>query len=178
MVDQTASKELTQQFTAYQDSLGMHGVGRFGRVTAADYDRYLLKSYEQPAATSRLRALFDADRTAYLTATPFITWSGDQATSSWDGYLAYIGRSRPVPAFDNKALAQPEPGYFGDNTNVSRHFTDFGLRYTTGDPTATVDSDIPHKVTITNPMRYLVKRNPRRARPGGCASAPATPHTP
>ncbi|MFI9761258.1 subtype B tannase [Streptomyces sp. NPDC051963] len=164
LVDQTASKQLTAQFAEYQASLGLRGVGRFGRVTAANYDRYLLENYVQPAATSHLRALSEADRTAYLAANPFITWSGGKATFSWDGYIAHIARSRPVPAFDDKALAQPEPGYFGDETHVSRHFTTFGLRYATGDKTATVDRDIPHKVRLTNPMTYLEERNPRRAR--------------
>ena len=164
LVDRTASKQLTAQFAEYQASLGLHGVGRFGRVTAANYDRYLLENYVQPAATSHLRALSEADRTAYLTANPFIDWSGDRATFSWDGYIAHIARSRPVPAFDDKALSEPEPGYFGDETHVARHFTTFGLRYATGDKTATVDRDIPHKVRLTNPMTYLEERNPRRAR--------------
>ncbi|WP_406453217.1 Tat pathway signal protein [Streptomyces sp. NBC_01622] len=164
LVDQTASKQLTAQFAEYQASLGLHGVGRFGRVTAANYDRYLLDNYVQPAATSHLRALSETDRTAYLTANPFIRWSGDTAAFSWDGYIAHIARSRPVPAFDDKALSEPEPGYFGDETHVSRHFTDFGLRYATGDKTARVDRDIPHKVRLTNPMTYLEQRNPRRAK--------------
>ncbi|MGY5118193.1 subtype B tannase [Streptomyces sp. 900105755] len=164
LVDRAASKELAAQFAEYQAALGLHGVGRFGRVTAANYDRYLLENYVRPAATSHLRALPEADRTAYLAANPFIEWSGDQASFSWDGYIAHIGRSRPVPAFDDKALSEPEPGYFGDETHNARHFTDFGLRYATGDRTARVDGDIPHKVMLTNPMTYLQQRNPRRAR--------------
>ncbi|MGW0656256.1 subtype B tannase [Streptomyces umbrinus] len=164
LVDQTASKQLTAQFAEYQASLRLHGVGRFGRVTAANYDRYLLETYVQPAATSHLRALSEADRTTYLTANPFIKWAGDKASFSWDGYIAHIARSRSVPAFDDKAMAQPEPGYFGDETHNSRHFTNFGLRYATSDKTATIDRDIPHKVRLTNPMTYLEERNPRRAR--------------
>ncbi|MEU6196676.1 hypothetical protein [Streptomyces sp. NPDC047061] len=37
-------------------------------------------------------------------------------------------------------------------------------RLGSGDRTATIDSDIPHKVMLANPMHYLEKHNPRRAR--------------
>ncbi|MET8829898.1 subtype B tannase [Streptomyces sp. NPDC004610] len=164
LVDQVASKELASQFAAYQASLGVRGINRFGRVTAANYDRYLLENYLRPAATHRLRSLSTADRAAYLTANPFITWSGSKASFTWDGFIEHVGRSRSLPAFDDKNMAQPEPGYFGDATRNARHFTDFGLRYATGDSTATVDSDIPHKVRLVNPMHYLSQENPRRAR--------------
>ncbi|MFK4106121.1 subtype B tannase [Streptomyces sp. NPDC019531] len=164
LVDQTASKQLTAQFVAYQESLGVHGVNRFGRVTAANYDRYLLETYLRPAATSHLRSLSDSDRTTYLTDNPFITWSANRASFTWDGFIAHVGRSRPVPAFDSKDMTGAEPGYFGDETHNTRHFTNFGLRYATGDRTATIDSDLPHKVTLVNTMHYLERRNPRRAR--------------
>ncbi|MBN1458673.1 MAG: Tat pathway signal protein [Armatimonadetes bacterium] len=167
LVDQTLSAELKDAFAVYQASLGLEGKDGFGTLTADNYGDYLLQTYLAPAATKYLTGLADDKRTQYLADNPWITWAGGAASFTWAGFLdhfqALVGRKDGLPAFDNFAADSYANLLFGDQTHDGRHFTDYSLRHATGDPNATIDSDLKTIVDLMNPMYFLGKDNP------GCA---------
>ncbi|MFJ9565218.1 subtype B tannase [Streptomyces fuscichromogenes] len=164
LVDQTASQELRSAFPAYQDSLRLRGRNGFGPLTADRLADYIRETHLQPAATRYLAALSQTDRTAYLSANPWITWSGGRASFGWDDYLVHIGRLKSVPAFDTFDLSAFENAEFGDETTNARHFTLYSLRHATGDGAAQLDSDLPEKIDLMNPFHFIRTRNSGRAR--------------
>ncbi|SDM72827.1 hypothetical protein SAMN04487981_102395 [Streptomyces sp. cf386] len=164
-VDQTVSKELRSQFAEYQASLRLRGLGGFGALTARNYDAYLVEQYMEPSATKYLAALSDADRTSYLAANTFITWSGGKAAFSWADFLTHVGaRKKSTPAFDAFDLSAGENNLFGKGTTQARHFTLYSLRHESGS-SARLDSDLPETLRLMNPMPFLVeKANPKRTK--------------
>ncbi|MER6348656.1 subtype B tannase [Streptomyces sp. NPDC001595] len=164
-VDQELSKELRAGFAEYQASLKLRGGQGFGRVTARNYDAYLVRTFLEPSATRHLAGLPDADRAAYLAANPWLSWSGGKASFGWSDFLAHVGaRKKNVPSFDSFTLASPENNLFGVGTIKARHFTEWSLRKATGDSGARLDADLPEKIELMNPMHFLGRRNPHRAR--------------
>jgi acetyl esterase/lipase len=164
-VDQTISKELRAAFAEYQASLKLRGKHGFGPLTARNYDDYLVKTYLEPAATTYLKALPESGRSSYLARNPWLTWSGDQATFAWDGFLTHVGaRKKNTPAFDTFDLSSPENNLFGTGTAKARHFTLYGLRHATGNDSARLDGDLPLKLDLMNPMSFIENRNPGRAK--------------
>ncbi|MEV0743388.1 subtype B tannase [Streptomyces sp. NPDC050549] len=163
-VDQTVSKALTSQFADYQASLKLIGESGFGALTARNYDEYLLKTYLEPAATTYLKALSDSKRTAYLKDQSWITWSGGNATFTWDGFIAHVGRSKGVPAFDAFDSSAAENIEFGDESTNARHFTLYSMRHATGKASARLDSDLPETITLMNPMHFIGQKNAARSK--------------
>ncbi|MCX5557855.1 subtype B tannase [Streptomyces sp. NBC_00038] len=164
-VDQALSKELRSNFAEYQASLKLKGKGGFGRLTARNYDEYLVRTYLEPSATKYLAALSDADRTAYLAAHPGITWSAGKASFAWSDFLTHVGaRKKNVPSFDLFDLSSGENNLFGVDTTKARHFTEWSLRKATGDAAARLDTDLPEKIELLNPMPFIERKNPHRAR--------------
>ncbi|MFE7746749.1 subtype B tannase [Nocardia sp. NPDC057455] len=164
-LDAAASRELSTAFTEYQASLELRGKNGFGRLTTGNYGSYLVRTYLAPAATAYLTALPDADRSSYLADNTWITWAGDRAEFAWPDFLAHVGaRKKGVPAFDAFDLSSAENNEFGGGTVEARHFTLFSLRHATGDPAAQLDSDLPEKISMMNPMFFLRQRNPGRAK--------------
>ncbi|BDT94469.1 subtype B tannase [Nocardia sputorum] len=164
-LDAAASRELSTAFTNYQASLALQGRNGFGPLTARNYGDYLARTYLEPAATAYLTALPNADRSSYLAANSWITWAGDRAEFTWPDYLSHVGvRQKGVPAFDAFDLSSPENNEFGGGTVKARHFTLFSLRRATGDPGAQLDSDLPEKISMMNPMFFLRQRNAARAK--------------
>ncbi|CAL9662160.1 hypothetical protein SUDANB108_07064 [Streptomyces sp. enrichment culture] len=169
-VDQSVSKELRAQFAEYQASLNLRGLkgSRFGRITARNYADYLLEHYLQPSATKYLTALPASERETYLAENTFITWKNNQAAFTWEGYLAHVAqRKKTQPAFDAFDLSAGENNEFGKGTTKARHFTAYSARKdtTTGLSSKRVDSDIPEKLKLMNPMFHLLEeRNPNRSR--------------
>ncbi|MEV0638733.1 subtype B tannase [Streptomyces sp. NPDC050619] len=166
VVDQTVSKALQSQFAEYQASLKLKGLNGFGALSARNYDEYLVKQYLQPSATKYLSALSDADREAYLADNTFITRKDGKATFTWADFLTHVGaRKKTTPAFDTFDLSAPENNEFGKDTTESRHFTAYGLKNdTTGVTSTRLDSDIPEKLRLMNPMYHLGQRNPNRSK--------------
>ncbi|MDT7847271.1 subtype B tannase [Streptomyces justiciae] len=167
VVDQTVSKELSAQFAEYQASLKLRGMDGFGKLTARNFDEYLLEKFIRPSATTYLKALTDSERETYLAAHTNIGWDGEQATFTWSQYLAHVGaRKKTAPAFDAFDLSAGENNEFGKGTTEARHFTAYGLKGDTTGVTATrVDSDIPAKLHLMNPMHYIVDEpNSQRAK--------------
>ncbi|MER7565868.1 subtype B tannase [Streptomyces sp. NPDC097941] len=161
-VDQTVSKDLQSQFAEYQAKLRLRGLkgSGFGTLTARNYDEYLLKQYMEPSATTYLAALSDSDRETYLAKNTFITWDGEKAGFTWDGFLTHVGaRKKTVPAFDAFDLSAGENNLFGAGTTQNRHFTAYGAKNdTTGIGSRRVASDIPEKLNLMNPMYHLVEK--------------------
>ncbi|WP_329118174.1 subtype B tannase [Streptomyces sp. NBC_01465] len=166
VVDQTVAKALQSQFAEHQASLKLPGLHHFGRLTARNYDEYLVKTYMQPAATKYLAALSDADRTTYLAANTFITWSGSKATFTWSDYVTHVGaRKKTTPAFDAFDLSAGENNEYGLGTTSARHFTQYALdNDTTGLTSKRLASDIPEKLRLMNPMHHLAQKNPGRSK--------------
>jgi hypothetical protein len=165
LVDQTYSGQLARAFSGYQASLALQGLDDFGPITSAGYSHYLLQAYLQPAATKYLAALPASSRSSYLAKNPWITWSGGHASFTWAKFLDHMGsRLKPVPAFDGFTLANAENIEFGDSTTNARHFTIYSLRHATGNAHAQLDSDLPPKVNMMNPMYFIGRRNPSRAK--------------
>jgi hypothetical protein len=160
VVDQTVSKALQSQFAEYQASLKLRGLGRFGALTARNYDDYLIEQYLQPSATTYLAALSDSARETYLKANTFITWSDGRATFTWADFLTHVGaRKKTTPAFDAFDLSAGENNEFGAGTTLSRHFTAYGAKNdSTGLSSKRVASDIPEKLRLMNPMYHLVDK--------------------
>ncbi|WP_406352387.1 subtype B tannase [Streptomyces sp. NBC_00658] len=164
-VDQSLSNELRSNFAEYQASLNLKGKGGFGRITARNYDEYLVRTYLEPSATKYLAALSDADRTTYLAAHPGISWSGGKASFAWSDFLTHVGaRKKNVPSFDLFDLSSGENNLFGVDTTKARHFTEWSLRKATGDAAARLDADLPEKIELLNPMPFIERKNPHRAR--------------
>ncbi|MFJ4622401.1 subtype B tannase [Streptomyces sp. NPDC088812] len=165
-VDQTVSKELEALFAEHQASLKLRGADGFGPLTGRNYDRYLLETYLQPAATTYLNSLSDSARTAYLAKNTFITWENDRATFTWADYVKHVGaRKKDAPAFDAFDLSAGENNEFGKDTTKARHFTAYGLTHdTTGLSAKRLDSDIAEKLNLMNPMYHIGEKNPGRAR--------------
>ncbi|MFI9762571.1 subtype B tannase [Streptomyces sp. NPDC051963] len=163
-VDPSLSKELAVQYADYLADLKLRARG-YGTLTARNLDDYLLETFLQPSAARYLAALPDAERTAYLSAHPFITWDGTKASFTWADFLTHVGaRKKNVPSFDGFDLATPENNLFGTGTTKARHFTLFSLRHEEG-AGARLDADIPAKLALMNPMHHLVgKANPRRSK--------------
>lgn len=159
LADPGLSQQLREAFTEYQASLKIRGLSNFGPLTAANYDRYLLQVYLQPAATRYLRALGDEQRHAYLSRNAWISWSVTGGASfTFADYLTHVGRMKALPAFDDFAMRQPEPNEFGNQTTDSRHFTNFSLRHVSADAKAALDAGLQRVVNLMNPM-YFVQQN-------------------
>ena len=157
LVDQTVSKELSTAYGDYLASLRLTAKG-YGTLTARNLDEYLVKTHMEPSATKYLAALSDADRATYLAANTFITWSGGKATFSWADFLTHVGaRKKDATAFDAFDLSAGENNEFGTGTTKARHFTLYSLRHESGS-SARLDSDIPEKLHLMNPMYHLVDK--------------------
>ncbi|CAL9369457.1 hypothetical protein SUDANB105_00829 [Streptomyces sp. enrichment culture] len=168
-VDQRVSKELQSQFAEYQAGLKLRGLkgSGFGKITARNYADYLLEHYLQPSATKYLAALPASERETYLAKNTFITWKNNRATFTWEGYLAHVAqRKKTQPAFDAFDLSAGENNEFGKGTTKARHFTAYSAKNdTTGLSSKRVDSDIPEKLKLMNPMFHILEeRNPNRSK--------------
>ena len=155
LVDQTLSAELAAAFTEYQAELKLEGRDGFGGLSAENYGDYLLQEYLIPSAEKYLSSLSDAERSEYLADKGWLAWEDGVATFTWDDYLAYLGRMKGLPAFDAFANQSLENRLFGSTTEDYRHFTDFGLQQTSGDPSVAVDPDLAEIVGLMNPMPFL-----------------------
>lgn len=163
LVDQALSQQLQDAFTNYQASLDLEGKDDFGTITADNYDDYLLQYYLVPSANKYLSALTATDRASYLANNKWITWVNNTASFTFADYLAHVGRAKGLPAFDTFDLSAAENILFGNATTNARHFTNFSLRYTSGNSSAEIDDDLKTVVNLMNPMYFIGKKN------SGCA---------
>jgi hypothetical protein len=150
-VDQTVSKALAAEFGAYENGLALQAADGTA-ITADTAADYLVTSFLEPAATTYLAALAEADRTAYLASNPWITWSNNQATFAWADFLTHLGsRKKTAPAFDALDLSAAENIEFGTSTVNARHFTEYSAKA----GGVSLDGDIATLVEQMNPMYHL-----------------------
>ncbi len=161
-VDQTVSGELSSAFAGYLAGLGLTD-GAGSALTVDTYPEFLLATYLQPAAATYLAALSDTDRTTYLSANSWLAYDGTTATFTLADFAAHCGRSKSIPAFDGFDLSRAENILFGNESTNARHFTEYSLRHESGDPTATLDDDLPATIDMMNPMHFLAGPNASRA---------------
>jgi hypothetical protein len=155
LVDQGLSRQLRVSYGEYQQALGLDGKNGFGRLTASNYDTYLLQYYLIPSVNTYLNGLTEEAHREYLASNPWIAWTGNGATFSFPDYVTHVGRMKGLPAFDDFDMRAPEPGLFGNDTTNARHFTNFSLRHSSGDPSAEIDGDLEDVVNLMNPMYFL-----------------------
>ena len=154
-VDRALSKQLKALFAEYQASLNLKGKNGFGTITADNYAEYLLRHYLVPSANKSLRGLTEEKRKEYLAGNAWITWTDKGASFAFADYVAHVGRMKGLPAFDDFAMAQPEPVLFGTKTVNARHFTDFSLGHNSGDKSARIDGDLRTVVNMMNAMSFI-----------------------
>jgi acetyl esterase/lipase len=159
LVNQSVSQQLKNAFSIYQASLKLQGKNGYGTITADNYGDYLVKTYLIPSANKYLNALTNESRVTYLSQKSWITWSNNSALFTFADYVAYIGRSKKLPAFDAFDLTAWENSLFGNSTTNARHFTNFSLQYASGDPNAKIDSELQTLVNMMNPMYFKQQNN-------------------
>ncbi len=158
LVNQTISQQLKNALSTYQASLKLQGKNVYGPITADNYGDYLVKTYLIPSANKYLNALTNENRQAYLSQRTWITWSNNSASFTFADYVAYIGRSKTLPAFDRFDLSSYENRLFGNSTTNARHFTNFSLQQASGNINAEIDADLPMTVNMMNPI-YFISQN-------------------
>lgn len=159
LVNQSISQQLKNAFSIYQASLNLQGKNGYGTITADNYGDYLLETYLIPSANKYLNALTNESRVTYLSQHAWITWSNNSASFTFADYVAYIGRSKTLPAFDRFDLSAYENSLFGNSTTNTRHFTNFSLQYASGDPNAEIDGELQTVVNMMNPMYFIQQNN-------------------
>jgi hypothetical protein len=164
LVDQELSKQLKVSYAEYQKSLNLKGKNGFGILTADNYDEYLMQYYLIPSANNYFKNLADKELREYLANNRWITWNGSSAIFTFSDYVMHVGRMKGLPAFDDFNMKQPEPILFGNEIINARHFTNFSLRQTNGNPTEEIDRELKTLVNMMNAM-YFLRQNNR-----GCAS--------
>lgn len=153
-VDAALTAQLKASFLEYQNQLGLKGQGGFGALTGENYSRYLLEQFLYPAAQRFLAGLTEERRVEYLAKNPWLHFADGRVTFAFADYVAHVGRSKGLPAFDDFNMSRGEPIEFGTATTNARHFTDFTLRVTTKDSTATIDHELKELVRLMNPMTF------------------------
>ena len=159
LVNQSISQQLKNAFSIYQASLNLQGKNGYGTITADNYGDYLVNTYLIPSANKYLNALTNENRATYLSQHAWITWSNNSASFTFADYVAYIGRSKTLPAFDRFDLSAWENNLFGNSTTNARHFTNFSLQYASGDPNAEIDGELQTLVNMMNPMYFIQQNN-------------------
>lgn len=181
LVDQELSKVIAGSFPAYQDSLKLSGRNGFGIITAERFPAYFLKEFLIPSAERYLAGLNTVEKEEYLSKHDWLTEESGVLSIDYKSFLQYRGRSKGVPATDDlTVLPEEEPSekpklnppgmdhrhtaVFGTEMIDARHFTEFCLRRTTGNPNAAVNEDVKHQMRLMNPMYFLTEKYPGHAK--------------
>ena len=160
LVDQVLSEELRKEFAEYEKSLGLKGIGGFGRLTSENLGEYIAKYWLNPSASKYLNDLSRQKREEYLSDKAWLGWDGTSTHMSMEDYNKYYsGRYKGLPAFDTFDLHEAENGLFGSKTVDARHMTEFSLRHTSGDPLARIDPDLQKVIDMMNPLYYILSGN-------------------
>jgi hypothetical protein len=159
LVDQELSKQLKALFVGYQAFLNLQGKNGFGIITADNYDKYLMQYYLIPSANKYLKAMNDEKRGEYLAKNKWITWNGNNAAFVFSDYVEHTVRQRGIPGNDDFDMKDSKPILFGNKTTDARHFTNFTLQKTTGDPNARIDDELQTVVNLMNPMYFIGQNN-------------------
>ncbi|MBE6992653.1 MAG: Tat pathway signal protein [Ruminococcaceae bacterium] len=153
-MDAEVTNTLAEQFRKYINGKGLKGKNGFGTISSDNLADYILKEYLVPSCERFLKEKDEGERTAYLSENPWIKWDGEKVEFSFEDFVVHCGRSKTQPAFDDKEM-QMEPAIFGTEKVNGRHFTDFGLKYATGDPDAKVEDEVVQLENMMNAMYFL-----------------------
>jgi acetyl esterase/lipase len=159
LVNQSLSEQLQSAYTHYQSSLNLQGKDGFGTIAAHNYQDYLLEYYLFPSLSKYLSDLPSAERDKYLSNNEWITLKNNSVSFSFKDYLIHIKRMKGLPAFDDFEKKQPEPLLFGNDTINARHFTDFSIQYSSGNPSAKIDADLKMLINMMNAMYFINLEN-------------------
>lgn len=163
LVDQDLSAQLKALNTEYQSSLHLQGKNGFGPITSDNYGEYLLHYYLIPSANKYLKGLTDEKQKNYLANNKWMNWKNNEVMFSFKDYVAYVGRMKNLPAFDDFDKQKPEPSEFGNAKVDTRHFTEFSLRHSTGNANATLEPEVINQRNMMNPIYFVGQKN------SGCA---------
>ena len=159
LVDQELSEQLKEAYADYQLSLNLQGKGDFGTLTAENYQDYLLHYYLIPSADKYLKDLPDNERKEYLEKNSWIVWKDNSASFNFAAFVAHIGRMKGLPAFDDFNKRQPEPVLFGNETTNARHYTNFSLQHSSGNPGVEIDDEMKTVLDMMNAIYFLRQDN-------------------
>lgn len=156
------SNELAAQFPAYQQSLGLKKPD--GTPLTADNYRDYLKTFLMQSAQRARNAGFDIPANTGVKFNPgFRGGPGEFVVDlDLDTYLTYVVGKTPLkipPAFDKMGVLEPattpENQVFGDVTGKPVNYTDYALRKTTNNSSATVDKTLKDRVFLMNSMNFI-----------------------
>jgi hypothetical protein len=136
----------------------------YGKLTPETYRDYYLNEFLIPSATRWLSEQDEETRKIYLEDRPWLHWDGEKASFTTEDYETYLGRLKMLAPFDSFELGQSENSLFGNETEDARHYTDFSLRYTSGDLTAKVSDEIMQLRDLMNPMLHIKRDSGVRAK--------------
>ncbi len=143
------SARLAANFPAYLNGLGLTAAGGKALTLGAD-GAGSFKDYLETLAFASAQAALKAGTD--FSAFPFVTVKdGVAAGMDWDGFIAFMGRKKSVPAFDSLDASSGENNLFGTAAKNNQHFTAFGAA---GDTAAASSAD-PAIVKMMNPMDYI-----------------------
>ena len=107
--------------------------------------------YLEPSATKALsQTLTASERAAYLAKNTWITWSGGEATFSWDKFLEHILTARYASGFANSLMAKDLQLYvaaareFGTSTRLGWHTADIWQDFADDEPGADFTRIFPY----------------------------------
>lgn len=160
LVDQELSAKLKAEFAGYEKSLGLKGRDGFGKLTADNLGEYIAGRFLNPSATTYVLSLKEAERDEYLSERGWLHWDGASTHMTMEDYNRYMsGRYKGLPSYDAFDLSTPENSLFGDSQNDAGHWTDFSLRYASGNPKAKISRETKRRVELMDPLSFVLKGN-------------------
>lgn len=157
------SDELAAMFPAYIDSLGLR-MADGTPITIDNYREYIKSFLIRSAQRARDEGAVIDEEMGFTFNKGFRGQGGDFVIGlDLDKYLEFVAAKTKLknpPAFDQKGVLDsskpsPENNVFGDSSGSSSNFTDFGLRNSTGDPSAVIDEATALRVCMMNPMNFI-----------------------
>ncbi|MDO5518217.1 MAG: subtype B tannase, partial [Clostridium sp.] len=143
---------LKAAFPAYVNSLNLKDEDG-NALTLDDEGNGTFKDYVKSYVIKSVQSAVDSGKDI-----SDITWAtvdnGTVTDIDFDGYVAYLSRSKAAPAFDNVDLTNPnyENSLFGTETVDSQHFTQFSLDQDTSGTGTIADAQL---IKMMNPMNYI-----------------------
>lgn len=146
---QQVSDDLARSFPAYVN--GLHLKNAAGEALTLDSAgngnfKQLVETYVLASAQAQLDAGADISDRTWLTIE-----NGKAVGMDFDAYVAYMGRMKLPPAFDQLDLSSGENQLFGTETVDTKHFTDYSRQHSTR-AAETADATI---VRLMNPMDHI-----------------------
>lgn len=157
----TISEELAALYPAYLNSLGLKTKEAIP-LTDANYPDYVKSFLIQSAQRARNEGIDIPEETGVKLNADRRSTGEFVVDIDMDVYLAYVIKQRALktpPAFDAMNVAgnypSPENNLFADSDGIPANFTDYGLRESTKDNKASIDTALKERVFLMNPMNFI-----------------------